>query len=191
MNYRSKVTEGFGYIIAAIIALLILMTMFGCSSQRKVSKQTVREKDTMTASTETKSDIRDKTVTTISESYDTTVPIPGVKVQSASTGTQTQAVIDGDTLTAKYDPVNNVIQAQFSAPKRSVKVQAKRHTEIKADVVQVVETKNDTTATHEAVSVTKDKESKSSWVVFGIAGMLILAGAIFIALKYFRKWLPF
>lgn len=191
MNYRSRVTEGVGYLIAAIIAMLILLMLSGCSSQRKVSKQTVKEKDTMTATTQTKSDTRDKTVTTISESFDTAVTVPGVKVQSVSTGTQTQAVINGDTLTARYDPVQNVIQAQFTAPKRTVQVQAKRNTEIKADVQQVVESLKDTTATHETVSVTKDKQSKSSWVVFGIAGLLILAGVVYIAFRYFRKWLPF
>lgn len=191
MNYRSKVTEGVGYIIVAVVALLILLVMFGCSSQRKVSKTTEKQRDTMTASTQVKTETSDKTVTVRTESFDTTATLPGIKVQSESSGVNTQTVVGDDTLTAQYDPVKNVIKAAFTAPKRTVKVQGKRTEEIKADVQQVVEVKEDTTATHESLIETKDKQSKSSWVVFGIAGMLILVGVIYLALRYFRKYLPF
>lgn len=175
------------YQAITVAALLLWLCMSACSQSRSVQKSTSRSESDHIASAVTISVTDDKTIKVITEQADTTLTVPGVKVQSESVGVTTVTETEAGTLTARYDPVKNIIRQSFVAKPRTVPVRVNRRTEIHADVHQVVQAKVDSASRHTEVQVTKDKKFKTSWVVFGIFGILALIGVGYLAWRYIKK----
>lgn len=158
----------------------------GCSASRHVEKTNTKASDERTASIDTKTTLEDKTLTTVTETIDTAIAIPGVNIAGESAGRSVTTIVNGDTLTAKYDPVKNVIRAQFTAKPRRTPVQGVKRTEIQADVKQQVVQSVDSTRITKSSTTTKDKTFKTSWVWFGIGILLLIAAAAYVLFRYFR-----
>ena len=175
------------YWVIIVAAVVLWVCMSACSSSRSVLKSAHRAEDDHSASAATNTVTEDRTVKVITEQADTTMTIPGVKVQSESVGTTTVIETDEGTMTARYDPVKNIIRQSFIAKPKVVPVRVNRRTEIHNDVRQVVQQKVDSASHHTELQVSKDKKFKTSWVVFGIFGILALIGVGYVVWRYVKK----
>jgi hypothetical protein len=133
----------------------------------------------------------DRTTTKITETTDTSVVVPGQKISGQSSGTTIRTVINGDTLTANYDVKKNLITAQFTAKPKSVTVQGKKVTETNNNIQKEVVEKVDSSTKTATKDFTKHVEEKSNSTLFWIIIIAVIGAAIFVAFKYFRKYLPF
>jgi len=162
-------------------AILLAFAAVSCSTNRHVVKQTEKTHDERSVQSDTKITTTDNTVSRVTESADTSVTVPGVKLQSESAGNMTQVVIGSDTLRATYDPVRKVTVAQYISKPRSIPVKVNKVTETKADVVQKVEQKVDSTRQTDTYTSSKDKVSKTSWlwlwlIIAAVVVLFILFG---------------
>jgi 3-dehydroquinate synthetase len=173
-----------------LIYLICLLLLSSCSMTRKVNKQENKSSDESSVSADTKSSLEDKTTTKITETANQPTVIPGTKLQSENTGMNTMTVVDGDTLKAKYDPKKNIISVVYHSKPKTVSTPINKVTEIQSNVKKNETTSVDSASTKITESVVVQKDTKRSYVIFGIGGLLLLAGAGFVAYKYFRKKLP-
>lgn len=164
--------------------LLVILLVAGCSTTRKVQKREIKASNEVTVQTDTKERTTDKTVTTVTEQRDTVIFIPGVKIVSEASGVETWTTHQGDTLTAVYDPVRNVITAKVVTGKKPVTVKVNKVTEIRADIVKEVEVKKDSTAKAETVVNEKNVDVKREAVTITIVAGVVLLLIAFAFLKY-------
>jgi len=152
-------------ILLVILALLLFAAIFlsGCSSSRKLDKQRNRSEQKVQQSTDVRTKVDDKTVTTVRESVDTTVTTPGFKVQSESVGNKTVVDTPDGTLSSEYDKVTNVIKSSFTAKPRPVTVHKVRSTTVQADVQTDTRVETDSSGVTKTDTLTKHVDSKTKW----------------------------
>jgi hypothetical protein len=175
-----------GWIVILLAAIVLLLCLPSCSISRKVNKQEISTVDNQKGLSDTKSTVTDKSVIVTTETTKGETVVPGVKVQSESTGMTTESVVDGNVITATYDKVTNTIKTAFTGKPVKVPVVTVKKTETQADVQKVETAKVDTSKVSKSDIVVKDKDSKTSYIVFGIVGLVLLVGIGFVIYKYVK-----
>jgi hypothetical protein len=168
--------------IVLIISLVILAT--SCNTARHSVKSEVETSQKSKVSDETNTKIEDKSKTLITEDCPDSVLTPGVKIQSESTGTKTQTVINGDTLKAFYDPLTNTTRTEYRSKPKNIPVNKKKTTEINNNITQNTTIKHDSTGQKASSEVHKDVQQTTSWPYLWIIIAVIVA--ILAVYLYFR-----
>lgn len=147
------------YISLIIISLLL----YSCSGSRhavKTSQQTDQKVDVTTEQVKT---IQDNSTTVIQETVDDTARIGPVKIEAESPGMNVTAIVDGDTIKAKYDAKTNTIKTMYSGAQKKVPVKKNKTTTIRNDVQQEEVTKVDSSGRTRTEASGKNVTTKTSW----------------------------
>lgn len=169
-----------------LAGLILLFCAVGCTSTRKVNKVENKTLQDVTVSTDKQVSITDKTVTTTSETTVREVTTPGVKIQSESTGAETQSITNGDTIMAVYDKGTNTIKTFYSGKPKTIQVPGVKSTVIQADVKKDISKQTDSTGKTQTVAVSKIVEVKRNYtlVVIGVLVLMIVVG--FVIYRYIK-----
>ena len=168
-----------------------MVVLSSCSFSRKLNKQQHDTSSQTETSLDTKTHLQDKSTIKTTESIDTTATVPGQKITGQNSGTSTTVIVGQDTLKATYDAKLNVIKAQFIQSPKAVHLKGVKVVERNNDIVQDVVVSKDSTNKQKASDFSKISDVKTSNVWFWIILIGVILVVIFIAFKYFRKYIPF
>jgi hypothetical protein len=154
---------------------------------RKVNKVENKSSDESSVSTDTKVSTEDKTFSKVTETIDTTIVIPGIKLQSESTGQNTQVIMNGDTLKASYDPIKNIINAQFTGTSKSINVQKEKKTEIQANIKKEEVKSSDSSGKKTSESLIISKDVKRNYLPLVLGGIGLIVVIIIVVIIYIKK----
>lgn len=163
-----------------------IIMLSGCSLQRQVNKTENKTTEQYNTTESTTTKLEDKTLTSVTETIDTAIVVPGARMVAESAGTMVTAIVDGDTLTANYDKGTNVIRAHFTSAPKIQTFSGTRKTTIQADVALDVSTKIDSSSIVKKDFTTKQKTSKTSYVLFGLGGLIVLLIVLYLLNKRFK-----
>ena len=167
--------------------VIIMLLLSGCSIQRHVEKTETKTLDQQNGLSDIKTHVDDKTITRIKETGNGDVVVPGTKLQSESIGSETKVIVDGDTLLASFDKKTNVIKALYKGSQKKISVPIDRETTIESNVNTDQTSKIDTSSVHKSDVTIKKKDSKTSYVLFGIGGLVLLVGLGYVAYRYVKS----
>lgn len=158
------------------IIMLLALLVSSCKTSRHVQKSVEKSDQTVTTSNQLNVQAENKTKTTITEKTQDTIVIAPVKVQAIGAGKTVTTVVNGDTLKSTYDPVKDLMTAQFTSGSKKIPVNKEKRTEVVEDSKVAVQAKSDSTGKTSTVSKDKDVVVKKTfawwWILVG-AGVVI------------------
>ena len=166
--------------------IILLIIVSGCTMSRKVNKAETLTSEKGSLVNDTKTSIMDKGLTITTRDLDSCVNTPAESVNGASVGRSVRIVVNGDTLTATYDPNKNTTSASYTAKSHKIPVHVHEVIQKQNYVVQVVDKKLDSTYNNSKRETSKVVDSHTSFVLFCIIAFVVIIALVFLALKYFH-----
>lgn len=158
------------------IIMVLALLVSSCKTSRHAQKSMEKSDQTVTTSNQLNVQAENKTKTTITEKTQDTIEIAPVKVQAIGAGKTVTTVVNGDTLKSTYDPVKDIMTAQFASGSKKIPVNKEKLTEVIEDSKVAVRAKSDSTGKTSTVSKDKDVMVKKTfawwWILVG-AGVVI------------------
>lgn len=165
--------------------MVLAMLVSSCKTSRHVQKSVEKSDQTVTTSNELDLKAENKTTTVITEKTQDTLVIAPVKIQAIGAGKTVTTVINGDTLKSTYDPIKDLMKAEFSTGSKKIPVNKEKRTEVTAGSKVEVHAKSDSTGRTETMSKDKDVVVKKTftwwWILVG-AG--VVAGLWYLNKRY-------
>lgn len=156
--------------------IMVLAVLASCKTSRHVQKSVEKSEQEVTTSKELDLQAESKTKTIITEKTQDTLVIEPVKVQAIGAGKTVTTVVNGDTLKSTYDPVKDMMKAEFTSGSKKIPVNKEKRTEVVEDNKVAVQAKSDSTGRTQTVSKDKDVVVKKTftwwWILVG-AGLVV------------------
>ena len=178
------ITKAYLTFVAKSIIMVSVILLSGCKVQREVAKHSEKSDQNVTVSNEVKVDHNQVSTTKTTERINDVVETPPVNVSASSVGTAVTTVVNGDTLSARYDPVMNTINAQFTGKPKSVPVKKEVITESTVKTNTQVQSKSDSTGQTSTAATDKQVEVKRTWTWW----WLLIGAGIVVAGWFGYKW---